>query len=79
MSVKECCTKEANLVQNEEDQVWHKTMIRFRVWLAKLILKKTGHKILRPSIIVRRCKVCKCRHITMTAEPGVIGLRGSSM
>ena len=33
----------------------------------------------RPNVVVRRCKVCNCRHIEMVAEPGVIGLRGADV
>ncbi len=31
----------------------------------------------REGAVLFRCKVCKCRHFGMEAEPGVIGLRGA--
>jgi hypothetical protein len=33
----------------------------------------------RPNITVLRCTVCGCKHITMIAEPGVVGVRGAGM
>jgi hypothetical protein len=31
----------------------------------------------RPDLVVRRCRVCECRHFELTADPGKLGLRGS--
>jgi len=33
----------------------------------------------RPNVTVYRCQVCQCRHIEMTADPGVIGLEGAGI
>jgi hypothetical protein len=30
-------------------------------------------------LLVERCRRCGCRHFTMRAEPGTVGLRGGQM
>jgi len=33
----------------------------------------------RPDLVVRRCRVCNCRHCELTADPLRLNLRGTSI
>ena len=33
----------------------------------------------RKNIVVRKCKVCACRHIEITVEPGELGVFGGAV
>lgn len=33
----------------------------------------------RPDVLMKTCKVCNCRHIELTVDPGVLGVVGASL
>jgi len=41
-----------------------------------LVLRAEDQDVQQSDKLVRRCKVCDCRHIEITVEPGEIGVFG---
>jgi len=33
----------------------------------------------KEDLVLRRCRVCQCRHFELTMDPGVIGVTGKSL
>lgn len=33
----------------------------------------------KPDLVLRRCAMCHCRHFELTVDPGIIGVKGSSL
>jgi len=33
----------------------------------------------KPELVIRKCRICNCRHFELTMEPGIIGMTGQGL